>query len=135
MKRIFLAMFLFVATVSSSFGDTLSKIQESVVKYTKDSEIDDSLVYAIIETESQFNPKARSSEGAVGLMQILPRAHPKLSVAKLYTIDYNVKHGVRILEEYLKATGSMRKALKKYSGGDPRYVNKVLKRSYKYADI
>lgn len=32
-----------------------------------------SLVYGVIETESAFNPKARSSSNAIGLMQILQR--------------------------------------------------------------
>ena len=32
-----------------------------------------SLVYGVIETESAFNPKARSGSNAIGLMQILQR--------------------------------------------------------------
>lgn len=44
---------------------------EYVEKYSREYNIDKSFVYAVIRTESNFNPDAVSDAGAIGLMQII----------------------------------------------------------------
>lgn len=44
-----------------------------VERYAAQWSLAPELVYAVIQTESEFNPKARSGAGAVGLMQLVPR--------------------------------------------------------------
>ncbi|MFA6788068.1 MAG: murein transglycosylase domain-containing protein [Arcobacteraceae bacterium] len=48
--------------------------QQSVNEYAQKSNIDKELVYAIIHSESSFNPMARSHIPAFGLMQIVPKS-------------------------------------------------------------
>ncbi len=48
-----------------------------VRQYARRYKVDESLVYAIIRTESSFNPYAVSSSNAYGLMQIIPKTAGK----------------------------------------------------------
>lgn len=49
------------------------KFKPSIDEYSERFDMPERLIYAIIETESTFNPKARSYVPAYGLMQIVPR--------------------------------------------------------------
>ena len=48
------------------------KFKPYVKKYARKFGVSENLVYAIIQTESNFNQFAVSSAGAFGLMQIVP---------------------------------------------------------------
>ena len=52
------------------------KYAESVEKYAAEYDVPESVVYAVIKTESGFTPDAVSLKGAIGLMQITPDTHP-----------------------------------------------------------
>ncbi len=45
--------------------------EELVEKYSEKFNVDPALVYAVIKTESNFDPNARSDIGAIGLMQMI----------------------------------------------------------------
>ncbi len=47
------------------------KYSEYVDKYSEEYDIDKYLVYAVIQTESKFDPNAVSESGAIGLMQLM----------------------------------------------------------------
>jgi soluble lytic murein transglycosylase-like protein len=93
------------------------------------------LVLAICVVESNFNPHAESDKGAVGLMGIMPgvwldelKAHGIVEGKEdLYAIPNNISSGIYVLERYLASTRDLKEALRKYSGGDPGYANKVLR--------
>jgi len=91
------------------------------------------LLLAIVETESGFNTAARSRYGARGLMQVVPRFHPAVvaEVGGLQRLDEpeaNIEAGAKILASYVEQSGSVDKALLRYSGGARKYANKVVSR-------
>jgi membrane-bound lytic murein transglycosylase C len=50
------------------------RYKDQVNKYANKYELDPALVYAVIHTESYFNPAAKSYIPAYGLMQLVPRS-------------------------------------------------------------
>ncbi|MCD6671601.1 MAG: transglycosylase SLT domain-containing protein [Burkholderiaceae bacterium] len=98
--------------------------------------LDPYLVLAVMSIESNFNPNARSSAGAQGLMQVLTRVHldkfaPFGGARAALDPVANITVGSRILKEYLVREGSVEGALKSYVGAallphDFGYGNKVL---------
>ena len=98
------------------------------------------LLLAIMETESSFNPLARSSYGALGLMQVVPRFHPKIvkAVGGLHRLDEpvaNIEAGAAILAAYVESSGSLRKALTRYSGGARNYATRIIERQREFEGI
>ena len=86
------------------------------------------LLLGVIATESGFNRRAVSSAGALGLMQVLPSAHPKLVSGGKDLSDpaVNVTIGSSILRGYLDAAGGdVNSALSRYNGGGKGYAQRV----------
>ena len=86
------------------------KVEQNVNQYAKQFGLAVELVYAVIHTESYFNPKARSFVPAFGLMQIVPKyagrdaynyvyKEDKLLPANyLYQSDKNIELGTAYLK-------------------------------------
>lgn len=84
-------------------------IEDDVTKYAAKAKVDTALVYAVIETESAFNPMARSHIPAYGLMQIVPSSAGQdatqqlfgkakiLSPSYLYASEKNIEIGTTYL--------------------------------------
>src|SRR5690606_6251905 len=99
--------------------------------------LDPLLLLAVMSVESSFNPRARSSKGAKGLMQVLARVHtekfePYGGTEKAFDPLVNIRVGARILRDYIARDGSVRAALKSYVGAallshDFGYGRKVLR--------
>ena len=64
-----------------------NKFKNSINDYAQRFEMPPHLIYAIIDTESTFNPKARSYVPAYGLMQIVPRFAGRDAFNYLYKKD------------------------------------------------
>lgn len=121
--------------VSAAFPQGVYRWCTLITREAAKNGVDPDLVAALILQESSGNPKAYSSDGAVGLMQVMPRdgiAGVKYSVfsdrpsmAELYDPEFNIMYGTRMLAALIKADGT-RDALKAYG---PAGVG------YYYADI
>ena len=107
---------------------TTRQIVKTVYKYSKESKIDPMLVLGIMRQESGFVIKAKSTEGASGLMQVLPRAHrAELKGKQVNDIETNVSLGVQIYASCLKRKGTELGAMNCYSGGGgKKYHNGVV---------
>jgi soluble lytic murein transglycosylase-like protein len=99
------------------------------------SGIDPVLVLAVIAVESSFNPNAESRAGAKGLMQVVPRYHEEKleehgGSGAVFDPTINILVGTRILEQYIRDTGSLKAGLQRYNGAlsdaSARYAQKVL---------
>jgi membrane-bound lytic murein transglycosylase C len=66
------AMFVKIAMVANFAGKQAEKYRPIVEKFAAQYKVSPSLVYAIIRTESNFNPFAVSSAPAYGMMQLVP---------------------------------------------------------------
>jgi soluble lytic murein transglycosylase-like protein len=81
--------------------------------------VDPALIRAVIETESNWNPKAYSHKGAGGLMQLIPTTAQRYGAYDVFNpqqnIDAGVKHLKRLLERY---NGNLDLALAAYNAGE-----------------
>ena len=98
-----------------------------VSRYTGPNGVDPLLVLALMRQESMFDPAARSSADARGLMQLLPSTAERVArrtgqpspAGKLYDPDTNIALGVAHLQELLQEyQGDPLKALAAYNGGE-----------------
>jgi len=95
--------------------------------------LDPLLILAVVAIESNFNPIAQSGQGAVGLMQIVPRFHEdKLARHDGSALDpqINIEVGTQVLREYISRAGTEAAGLQLYNGSpdDPAaaYSTKVM---------
>jgi soluble lytic murein transglycosylase len=82
--------------------------REEVAKNAAANAIPESLIYAIMRSESSYSPAALSPVGAVGLMQIMPETAESISKgasARLTTPDLNIRLGARYLKDLLATYG------------------------------
>lgn len=103
------------------------KISEAVQSAASKYSLPPALLLAIISIESRFKEKAKGSNGATGLMQVVPSAHRGLlrNVKDLTEPTTNIEVGSAILYGYMRsANGDMNAALKSY-GGSQAYAQKV----------
>ena len=125
-------------TSSSSKTDLDAYFEEAARTYG----VDVNLLKAIAHTESNFNPNATSSAGAMGVMQLMPSTAKSLGIKDAYNARDNIMGGAKVISQHLsRYNGDVSLALaaynagsgnvKKYGGIPPftetqNYVKKVL---------
>jgi soluble lytic murein transglycosylase-like protein len=77
--------------------DRRSKYDTIIERYANRYGVDPTLVRAVIQVESNFNPKCVSSKGARGLMQLMPATARRFGVTNVHDPEQNIHGGVRYL--------------------------------------
>lgn len=120
------------SAVPLSEKQAISYVQHAYAQ-AKVHSIDPLRIIAIIRIESRFNHKARSSEDAQGLMQVIPKYH-KAALAKRNPYDpyVSIEVGTSIYRDCLtKHKGNQFKASNCYSGNGGRKYYSLLEESNK----
>lgn len=90
-----------------------------ILSASRKHEMDWKLVAAVMGAESNFNPKAVSSKGALGLMQLMPETARLYRVTDPYDPAQNVDAGVRYLKMLIgRYQGNLNLALAAYNSGE-----------------
>lgn len=129
------------------------KIYDSIILASRIFNINPIIILGLIQTESDFDIKARSYSGAIGLMQINPKVwvwknieFPNLrdmgfveASADLYDIKTNILCGTYILSKYIEVGKRLQKenpleyALTRYFGGQRnKHFSRVINSCKRY---
>jgi soluble lytic murein transglycosylase-like protein len=82
-------------------------------------QIEAALLHAVITAESGYNPFARSSRGAKGLMQLMPGTAERYGVENIYDPEQNIQAGAQYLHDLLgQFDQDLRLALAAYNAGE-----------------
>lgn len=91
--------------------------------------LDGALLHAVISVESRYNPRAISSKGAIGLMQLMPVTAKRYGVIDSFDPEQNINGGAKYLSDLLKLfNGDVSLALAAYNAGENavvRYGNRI----------
>lgn len=110
---------------STDFGDVLhGKLQastnlDSIFSAASEKyDVPVNLLKAVAKAESGFNPKATSSCGAMGVMQLMPGTAKALGVTDAYDPTQNIMGGAKYLSQMLsRFNGDTSKAVAAYNAG------------------
>lgn len=130
---------------SSRLHSTLSEaeLEPTILRFSRRYQLPPALIRAVIKAESDFDARAVSHAGAVGLMQLMPQTALRLDVKDLYDPEDNIGGGTKYLRFLLdRFRGDLPLALAAYNAGEHvvdryralppieetrRYVRKVLR--------
>ena len=135
-----------------SLSEVAKNMNNGGVAQSLDAEVE-ALIPAIIQTESNNDPRAVSEDGAIGLMQVLPETamlpgygvpnifdiareqgfdvpEESIGMAKklLFSPDLNVDFGSRYMKAMRRKFDTMEDALRAYNAG-PGRVDRILQRA------
>ena len=117
------------------------RIARAIVKEAGYLQVEPSLLAGVLLTENApLDVRARSSQGAIGLMQVMDfhAGEYDCDSDDLLQVEANICHGARVFGYYLKRTGNVRRALLRYNGcvastNTPncrRYPSKVMRNAH-----
>ena len=109
---------------ASAAGNS-AKYDEYIEAASRKHGVDAPLLKAVMMAESNFNPRAVSKKGALGLMQIMPQNLRKLKITNPFDPKENIMAGAQYLKELLnRFNGKLPLAVAAYNAG-PNSVERL----------
>lgn len=100
-----------------------AQIQGLIAQVAREQNIDQALLRAVVEAESDYNQNEVSKTGAQGLMQLMPGTAKELGVVNPFNPLENLTGGAKYLNQMMKRyNGNLGLALAAYNAG-PGKVN------------
>jgi hypothetical protein len=94
-------------------------IAEAVDQISASHSLPPQLVHSVIKVESNYNARAVSPKGALGMMQLMPATARRFGVANVFDPIENIEGGARYLKYLLDLYGGdYRLALAAYNAGE-----------------
>ena len=118
------------ASAATSTPSGLGNLDEAVRVIAKQHSLPPQLIHSVIKVESNYNPLAVSSKGALGLMQLIPSTARRFGVLDVFNPVENIEGGAKylryLLDRYdnnyplaLAAYNAGEQAVEKYGGIPP----------------
>ncbi len=126
----------------SQNGQKAVQYNQIVEKLSRAHGVPADLVHSVIKVESNYNEKAVSPKGAMGLMQLMPETAKYYGVSDPFNPEENIRGGILYLKDLIRlytgrtnyvlaAYNAGQEALKKFNGIPPypetiEYIRKVM---------
>ena len=96
-----------------------SRYDAIIERYAGLHGIDPVLVRAVIQVESNFDPRCVSHKGARGLMQLMPETARRYGVRDIFDVEQNIRGGILYLTDLLEMfPNDLSRALAAYNAGE-----------------
>lgn len=105
--------------MTRGYAVSTAEVEQAINDAAAHHGVDPNLVKAIIKVESNFNPRAVSNKGAMGLMQLMPGTARQLNVSNPFDVHQNVDAGVKHFRQLLEDFhGDVKLSLAAYNAGE-----------------
>ena len=122
--RFLLLLSLFAASIPVEAQSSLLFSDRCVERYATRYGVPPELIAALIDVESGWNPRAISSKGAMGLMQLVPKTARRFGAFQPFDIEQNIAAGTRYVTTLMwEFHGDLRLVAAAYYAGD-RWIGK-----------
>ena len=129
----FLALFLFAPIAGWAQANT-ALAENCVQHYASHYGVPAELVAAFIDVESRWNPRAVSSKGALGLMQLMPTTARRFGAYQPFDPEQNIAAGTRYVTTLMwEFHGDLRLVAAAYYAGEHWIGQKQL--DYRNPDV